>query len=241
MSLNGDDWAVTVDGRQPLDSVMTGEVNAPGPVITLSARVQGERGDVTLVQDATIPSMLARAMPRGIGMLLQGAGGRSHPLRWLEHSAPWLVMGHDGARGSAGLDSERHLRMTWPDVMDDPSVETRDRILAELADVQRARMIRPPRAWGHRSARAAITVHALGGARMADSPRDGVVDEFGRVFRPDRGVHPGLYVLDGSVCSSALGANPSLGIAARAERGIAEVMATDLGLPAGEAAVLGRM
>jgi cholesterol oxidase len=58
------------------------------------------------------------------------------------------------------------------------------------------------------------TVHPLGGCPMADDPRDGVVDDLGRVH----GV-PGLYVLDGSVVPTALGVNPSKTIAALAERG----------------------
>jgi len=41
----------------------------------------------------------------------------------------------------------------------------------------------------------------------------GVVDSFGRVFG-----HRGLYVADGSVVPGPIGANPSLTIAALAER-----------------------
>ncbi len=48
---------------------------------------------------------------------------------------------------------------------------------------------------------------------MADNPNDGVVDGHGRVF----GV-PGLYVADGSVMPGPVGANPSLTIAAFADR-----------------------
>ncbi len=57
------------------------------------------------------------------------------------------------------------------------------------------------------------TAHILGGAAMADSPEQGVVDENHQVFG-----HPGLYVCDGSVIPVNLGVNPSLSIAALAER-----------------------
>lgn len=57
------------------------------------------------------------------------------------------------------------------------------------------------------------TVHPLGGCPMADSPEDGVVDEFGRVYGYD-----GLLVTDGAVVPTALGVNPSKTIAALAER-----------------------
>jgi cholesterol oxidase len=58
-----------------------------------------------------------------------------------------------------------------------------------------------------------ITVHALGGCPMADDPGEGVVDAWGRVH----GV-PGLHVADGSVMPGPVGPNPSLTIAALADR-----------------------
>ena len=58
-----------------------------------------------------------------------------------------------------------------------------------------------------------ITVHPLGGAAMADDPRRGVVNEYGEVFGC-----PGLVVADGSVMPGPVGANPSMTIAALAER-----------------------
>ena len=58
-----------------------------------------------------------------------------------------------------------------------------------------------------------VSVHNLGGCRMADGPDGGVVDTDGRVFG-----HPGLYVLDGAVVPAATGVNPSHTIAAVAER-----------------------
>jgi cholesterol oxidase len=58
-----------------------------------------------------------------------------------------------------------------------------------------------------------ITVHGLGGCRMGRSEKTGVVDSFGRVFG-----HPGLYIADGSVMPGPVGANPSLTIAALADR-----------------------
>ncbi|MDQ2649762.1 MAG: GMC family oxidoreductase, partial [Actinomycetota bacterium] len=74
------------------------------------------------------------------------------------------------------------------------------------------------------------TAHPLGGARMAESPEQGVVDADGFVH----GV-PGLSVLDGAMVPSALGVNPSLTIAALVERAMAKRV-TALGRPA--AAVL---
>jgi cholesterol oxidase len=62
-------------------------------------------------------------------------------------------------------------------------------------------------------ARRLITVHPLGGCPMGRNEREGVVDEWGRVFG-----YKNLYVADGSVMPGPVGANPSLTIAAFAER-----------------------
>jgi len=58
-----------------------------------------------------------------------------------------------------------------------------------------------------------ITVHSLGGCRMGRTDQEGVVDSYGRVFNL-----PGLHVADGSVMPGPVGANPSLTIAALADR-----------------------
>jgi len=58
-----------------------------------------------------------------------------------------------------------------------------------------------------------LGVHPLGGCRMARSRAAGVVDAAGAVFG-----YPGLYVVDGSIMPGAIGVNPSLTIAAVAEK-----------------------
>ncbi|MCU1717483.1 FAD-dependent oxidoreductase [Pseudomonas sp. 5P_3.1_Bac2] len=58
-----------------------------------------------------------------------------------------------------------------------------------------------------------VTAHLLGGAVMAQSPADGVIDGQHQVFG-----YPGLYVVDGSAIPANVGVNPSLTITALAER-----------------------
>jgi len=58
-----------------------------------------------------------------------------------------------------------------------------------------------------------ITPHPLGGARMADTADEGVVDPWGEVFG-----HPGLFVVDGATIPRPIGLNPARTIAAVAER-----------------------
>ena len=61
--------------------------------------------------------------------------------------------------------------------------------------------------------RRVITVHPLGGCPMGRDRSTGVVDPWGRVFG-----QRGLYIADGSVMPGPVGPNPSLTIAALADR-----------------------
>jgi cholesterol oxidase len=61
-----------------------------------------------------------------------------------------------------------------------------------------------------------FTAHILGGAPIGASPADSVIDGWHRVWN-----ERGLHVVDGAAVSANLGANPSLTIAAQAERAFA--------------------
>ena len=67
------------------------------------------------------------------------------------------------------------------------------------------------------------TAHLLGGACIAGSPREGVVNDRQEVFG-----YPDLYVCDGSVIPANLGVNPSLTITALTERSMSFVSAKDI-------------
>ena len=60
-----------------------------------------------------------------------------------------------------------------------------------------------------------MTAHFMGGAVIGDSPENGVIDPYHRIFG-----YPGLHVVDGAAMSANLGVNPSLTISAQAERAI---------------------
>ena len=70
-------------------------------------------------------------------------------------------------------------------------------------------------------ANVATTAHILGGCLMGESASEGVIDS-------DHEVHhyPGLYVVDASAVPINLGLNPSLTIAAMAERAASRLIAT---------------
>lgn len=61
-----------------------------------------------------------------------------------------------------------------------------------------------------------MTAHFLGGAVISDSPANGVIDPYHRVFG-----YPTMHIVDGSAVSANLGVNPSLTITAQAERAFA--------------------
>ena len=69
-----------------------------------------------------------------------------------------------------------------------------------------------------------ITVHPLGGCPMGRGPEEGVVDSCGAVFG-----HEDLYVADGSVMPGPVGPNPSLTIAALADRSADHIIARHRG------------
>ncbi|MFB7885353.1 GMC oxidoreductase [Microbacterium sp. NPDC056057] len=60
-----------------------------------------------------------------------------------------------------------------------------------------------------------VTVHPLGGTPMGRAPQEGVVDSWGESFG-----HAGLFVVDGSAVPGPVGPNPSLTIAAMADRAL---------------------
>jgi cholesterol oxidase len=61
-----------------------------------------------------------------------------------------------------------------------------------------------------------MTAHIIGGCPIGESPEQGVLDPYQRVYGYD-----GLHVLDGSAISANLGVNPSLTITAQSERAMA--------------------
>jgi cholesterol oxidase len=61
-----------------------------------------------------------------------------------------------------------------------------------------------------------MTAHFIGGCVIGDSPDNGVIDPYHRLYG-----YPDAYVVDGAALSANLGVNPSLSITAQAERATA--------------------
>jgi cholesterol oxidase len=128
----------------------------------------------------------------------------------------WLGEGIDGGDGTLTL--RKHWYTPWKWSFDlDWNVEGTRPVIDAILETQRELTrvgggeLDVPAFWtiGH----ALTTVHPLGGCRMARGESDGVVDHRGEVFG-----YKNLFVADGAVIPSPPGRNPSLTIAALAER-----------------------
>jgi cholesterol oxidase len=133
---------------------------------------------------------------------LVGGGVRSST--WL----PLLAMGRDTPDGRMRL-RRGNLDLDWTMQSSSGYFAAVEATLASIAGELGAQLSK----WPLRLFKRVITVHPLGGCPMGCSREEGVVNDQGEVFG-----YPGLYVVDGSVMRGPVGPNPSLTIAAFANR-----------------------
>jgi cholesterol oxidase len=189
----------------------------PGPTITRMADLRDRPGRRHLVQDAVAPQALAGLLARAAG-----GGGGGVP----EESLIMLAVGYDLSLGRL-VERDRRVGVQWPAAGRDPAQRSARASMAAIAAATGSPYLANPRL-GDANGGTPITVHPLGGAPMGTGVGDGVVDSAGRLFHPAGGTLAGLYVADASVIPTAVGANPSLTIAALAERAAEAVLAQDL-------------
>jgi cholesterol oxidase len=227
ISANGDALAIVRNADRHLDP-------SRGPVITASFRV-GEgvssTGRSYEVQDGGAPVLadwlwqslelpklpwrMRRTILREIrGKLLHRRdtnlsaelselfAGRSSDLM------PVLGHGRDIPNGSYVLDGDR-LDLDWSSEPSEDYYRGLEDLFQDVAHTLGGKLVKSPWRRFNRS----VTIHPLGGAVMADEPRHGVVDSWGKVFG-----YPRLYVADGAAMPGAVGVNPSFTIAAFADR-----------------------
>ena len=130
------------------------------------------------------------------------------PGRLSDGSLPLLGMGRDVPDGVMRLRGG-HLDVDWTTTTSAAYFERVRDTMRAIADDLGARYEDNPLWWRRR----VVTVHPLGGAPMGRHVAEGVCDQYGEVFG-----FPGLHVLDGSMLPGPVGANPSLTIAAVADR-----------------------
>jgi cholesterol oxidase len=127
-----------------------------------------------------------------------------------------LCMGLDNSNGRIKLDKAGFINIDW-------TYKENMKLYKAILDVGErfrhwcgAKLFVPLPNWLWPK-RSNVTVHSLGGCKIANSERDGVcsakLDTFGQVFG-----YRGLYVADGALVPTAVGANPVATIAALSER-----------------------
>jgi cholesterol oxidase len=221
--------------------------SAPGPCSTamIDLRVPGDPASGMVMEDGAVPGALAAlAAPllaidaEVFGKYAEESFGHFVRRKVREflgvfrgaYSAParntlfFLLMAHDDSEGRMTLEDDR-LRVAWPGLGLQPQFEKASRALARASRGLRGAYLANP-IWNRFTNHNMITGHPLGGCLMADDAERGVVNHKGQVFSGESGsaVHPGLYVMDGSIVPAALGVNPLLTITALAERSCHELL-----------------
>lgn len=127
-----------------------------------------------------------------------------------------LCMGRDNSAGKMKLDKQGFLNVEWPYKDNMPlynAIMDMGKRFKKWANAK-AFFPTPNFLWPLKSN---VTVHSLGGCKLADTPENGVtsasIETFGQVFG-----YQGLYIADGSLLPTAVGANPVATISALSER-----------------------
>jgi cholesterol oxidase len=139
----------------------------------------------------------------------------------LNHTMFYLVIGFDDARGRMVFETPWHeregrLKIVWDDAGRQHLYTRLNEELRQHARALGASYIANP-LWTFMDVRRLLTAHPIGGCPIGADYTVGAVDQYGRVFRGDGGVHEGLLVADGSVLPTSIGVNPFLTISALAE------------------------
>jgi len=121
---------------------------------------------------------------------------------------PLLGMGRDVPDGMMSLRGDR-LDVEWTSETSEEYFARMRETMRGIADVLGTGYLDNPM-WFFRRI---VTVHPLGGAPMGEHPGEGVCNGDGEVFG-----QPGLYIADGAAMPGPVGPNPSLTIAAMADR-----------------------
>ncbi|MFD3945140.1 GMC oxidoreductase [Streptomyces sp. NPDC058579] len=150
-------------------------------------------------------SQLTRTARSQVGRQLNDAMGKG---LFTATSLPLLGMGRDVPNGRMFL-RDGHLDLDWKLAASNEYFNQMNETMQAVSHSLGGRYAANPLWLLNRL----ITVHPVGGAPMGNNAREGVVDSFGRVYGC-----PGLSIADGSVLPGPVGPNPSLTIAALADR-----------------------
>ncbi len=130
-------------------------------------------------------------------------------------SSVLLCMGLDRGDGTLTLNSKGRIDLDWPQETSMPVYQAILDAGNRFKEFVKSKWFIPLPTWSM-PVRHNVTVHPLGGCILSDTPQQGVVS----ADKKDRGQvfgYKGLYIADGSILPSAVGANPIATITATAE------------------------
>lgn len=236
-SPNGDFLGLVLGGAEP-------SVPNYGPVITqrtdFNLLDDFEREHAFVLEDAAYPAFVAwfaeglkpgflrlgalwRTLKSMAGRLLSGAslGSMGYAFSGVmsgdlsQNTSVLLCMGIDKANGDMHLDANGRIRIRWPYRDSLPLYKAIVAAGDEFCRAAGAKKYIPLPTW-YPPARRNVGVHALGGCVLGEGPETGVVSAdratFGQVFG-----YRGLYVADGGIIPTSVGANPVATISALSE------------------------
>lgn len=149
----------------------------------------------------------------------------------INSSLLFLGMGFDSGNGVIKLKGDGRLFIDWPNAADDEVFKLLQPVTIECSTAIGGNQLpQPLLQFNLPLNRVPITGHPIGGCATADDVDHGVVDDRGRVFKPDGGLYDGLYVFDGSIFPGPIGVNVLLTVSAFTERAV-EYLRSELGLP----------
>ncbi|MCA1691724.1 MAG: GMC family oxidoreductase [Actinobacteria bacterium] len=194
-------------------------VHRPGSKHLIQIQDLGFPPALTSLFDGTlpIPSRVRSLAHAASGYVHAARRGESFPARnlfvgsFVPHFLPYLGLGTDAADGRMRLDARGRLRLDWNPAASQEMYDEMEDAMRALSRAVGGEFVRSL-PW-RRPLKRLLTAHPMGGAVMSDSPSGGVVDHRGEVWG-----HPGLFVADSAVIPGPLAVNPSLTIAALAER-----------------------
>ncbi|MCF6200334.1 MAG: GMC family oxidoreductase N-terminal domain-containing protein [Hyphomicrobiaceae bacterium] len=226
---NGDIIAFGYDADIPINAIGVGhpaKVDIEPVGASVSGHIDYKDADVLenqlMVEEGVMPSALGPLMPV---MFIPGgrlAGALKALVRGvyngpLSRTQTYFAVSHDSADGKIRLEKQK-IVIDWPGASEQPVYKKVDDMLTKISGAIGGRYIKNPLAesmMGNTHA----TAHPLGGCTMGAEAGSGVVNHKCQLFSGEGdSVHEGLYVVDGSIMPSSLGANPLMTITALAER-----------------------
>lgn len=241
---NGDFLSFVIGPEKPADGLPPANPNY-GPVITqrtdFNLFEDFAKDRAFILEDASYPVFTSwfveGVKPRWMNLYALGLWLRNAWGRWVKGTSPgsvgwalgdllsgdlsWntsvlLCMGIDRSNGVMSLDPQGSVTIDWPQQDSMPLYKAIVENCKQYGKAVHGKDFFVLPTW-YPPVRKNVSVHPLGGCVLADDPALGVTSAdpatFGQVFG-----YPGLYVADGALLPSAVGANPTATISAVSER-----------------------